>query len=287
MGRVRAVELTVPLSCLTRLCTLSPFAGVFHPPQRLASRPSSSGQRSNQVPPSPTTRSAHPPSNGHQSASNGQPPAPPANQPRRGSALNTPAANSLFTSGPFGVDSTPLMSVSEDDNNSQESSPSQPAFPSSSAFSSSNSLNNHLNTPSFPPGFSAGRRTSVSAESLIPTSSSGAGGPGGGDRPKLPVYPKSAQQLSRIELSIASNFLFRNLDDEQKKDVLGAMKEKKVQPGEMVIEQGAVGDFFYIVEEGSLDVYIKQVDTPNGELGKKVFTNTKGTSFGDLALMYK
>lgn len=170
--------------------------------------------------------------------------------------------------------------MSEDENNSTGSSPSHSSFPPAATSSSST----HLNTPSFPPGFSAGRRTSVSAESLVP-SSNGHGAES--ERPKLPVYPKSAQQLQRIELSIASNFLFRNLDDDQKKDVLSAMKEKKVQPGEMVIEQGAVGDYFYIVEEGSLDVYIRSDDIASGDLGKKVFTNTKGTSFGDLALMYK
>jgi len=65
------------------------------------------------------------------------------------------------------------------------------------------------------------------------------------------------------------------------------MKEKKVSPGEMVIEQGAVGDYFYIVEEGSLDVYVRKDESATGDLGTKVFTNTKGMSFGDLALMYK
>ncbi|KAL7409713.1 cyclic nucleotide-binding-like protein [Mrakia frigida] len=252
--------------------------------ERLASRPSSSSFRSpsnnSHVPSSPTSRPANgsSPNGAASSSSNG---APPPNQPRRGSALNTAAANSLFTSGPFGVDSTPLTSVSEDENNSSTaSSPSQSTFPPTSNLSSSN----HLNTPSFPPGFSAGRRTSVSAESLIPTANGN--GAGDSERPKLPVYPKTAQQLQRIELSIASNFLFRNLDDEQKKDVLSAMKEKKVNPGELVIEQGAVGDYFYIVEEGSLDVYVRKDDAATTELGTKVFTNTKGMSFGDLALMY-
>jgi cAMP-dependent protein kinase regulator len=67
------------------------------------------------------------------------------------------------------------------------------------------------------------------------------------------------------------------------------MKEVKVQAGEKVIEQGAVGDYFYVVEEGSLDVFKAKPgeETAPGDIGAKVYTNLPGTSFGELALMYK
>lgn len=138
----------------------------------------------------------------------------------------------------------------------------------------------------FPPGFSAGRRTSVSAESLLPKSAS-ATSPAGETipQPALPTYPKSPQQLARIRLSISSNFLFRNLDDDQASDVLSAMKEVQVAEGEVVIKQGDVGDYFYVVEEGSLDIF-KAKDGDAG-LGDKVATTGPGMSFGELALMYK
>ncbi|CAO3595306.1 unnamed protein product [Absidia cylindrospora] len=115
---------------------------------------------------------------------------------------------------------------------------------------------------------SRGRRTSVSAESLQPTSTH--------DFVKT-VIPKSNEQRERIGIAVSSNFLFKNLDDEQHVDVVNAMVEKRVTKDAMVIEQGGVGDYFYIVESGTLDCLIN---------GKKVTEYTAGGSFGELALMY-
>ncbi|WVQ78761.1 hypothetical protein IAT38_000852 [Cryptococcus sp. DSM 104549] len=161
------------------------------------------------------------------------------------------------------------------------------------------------------PSYALGRRTSVSAESLVPTNlrsfppsggalettmeedettpnpnAPGIGGP-------TPVFPKTEEQLLRIRQAIKPNFLFRNLDEEQEADVLDAMKEVTIQPGEMVIEQGAAGDYFYVVESGTLDVFVKKdgqvLDPEKGDrpgLGKKVATCTEGNSFGELALMH-
>jgi cAMP-dependent protein kinase regulator len=155
------------------------------------------------------------------------------------------------------------------------------------------------------PSYALGRRTSVSAESLVPANqrsmppSSGLGTtleededtPG---QSSMPVFPKSQEQLDRIRTAIKPNFLFRNLDEEQEADVLAAMKEVQIGAGEMIIEQGAAGDFFYVVESGKLDVYVKRegqvMDESKGDraiLGKKVATCVEGNSFGELALMHK
>ncbi|KAI8341397.1 cyclic nucleotide-binding-like protein [Chlamydoabsidia padenii] len=113
------------------------------------------------------------------------------------------------------------------------------------------------------------RRTSVSAESMTPSSRE--------HRFIKTVIPKSAEQHDRIQSAIQTNFLFRHLDEMQYKDVINAMTEKQVEPNETVIQQGAVGDFFYIVESGHLDCYIDQ----------ELVTNYQaGGSFGELALMY-
>lgn len=149
------------------------------------------------------------------------------------------------------------------------------------------------------PQYALGRRTSVSAESLVPAHA----------RPfqpgvdafipeeedegpaSMPVIPKSPEQLARIRAAIKPNFLFRNLDEEQEADVLAAMKEVKVGPGEVVIEQGAAGDYFYVVESGELEVYVKRDGEPGdgarADLGKKVAQYKEGGSFGELALMHK
>ncbi|CEG72343.1 Putative cAMP-dependent protein kinase regulatory subunit [Rhizopus microsporus] len=91
------------------------------------------------------------------------------------------------------------------------------------------------------------------------------------------VIPKTETQAERIKVSIGNNFLFRNLDEEQYQDVVNAMAEKRVESGTIVIEQGAVGDFFYVVESGTLDCFIS---------GNKVTNYEAGGSFGELALMY-
>ncbi len=124
-----------------------------------------------------------------------------------------------------------------------------------------------------PPAANRGRRTSVSAESMAPSESE--------NHEKI-VIPKADEQRARIQQAIGNNFLFRNLDEEQYKDVVNAMAEKKVAKGEDVIKQGGVGDFFYIVEVGTLDVFVSR----NGAPAVKVTDYASGGSFGELALMY-
>jgi cAMP-dependent protein kinase regulator len=152
-----------------------------------------------------------------------------------------------------------------------------------------------------PPSYALSRRTSVSAESLVPNHATfGASSQSenvtdpGNTEPK-PNVPKSDSQLLRIRQAIGQNFLFRNLDEEQEKDVLAAMREVQVKQGEVVIEQGATGDFFYVVEAGDFDIFKRddrtdqQTDPAPTEQtrGKKVHTAGPGGSFGELALMYK
>ncbi|RUS14813.1 cyclic nucleotide-binding-like protein, partial [Jimgerdemannia flammicorona] len=124
-----------------------------------------------------------------------------------------------------------------------------------------------------PVNYNRGRRTSVSAESMAPTT---------GQAFDKVVIPKTSEQRARIEASIANNFLFKNLDEDQYGDVVNAMTEKHVQNGEKVIEQGGVGDYFYVVESGAFDCFISK----NGGPQQKVTAYIAGGSFGELALMY-
>ncbi|CAL3967250.1 hypothetical protein PZA11_003610 [Diplocarpon coronariae] len=138
-------------------------------------------------------------------------------------------------------------------------------------------------TDGFPAHYGMGRRTSVSAESLNPTAASN-------DNWSPPFHPKTDDQVQRLKKSISGNFLFNHLDDEQSAQVLGALVEKPIPAKDIkVITQGDQGDFFYVVEKGSFDVYVN----PNGAfqpgtdgLGTKVATIESGGSFGELALMY-
>ena len=57
------------------------------------------------------------------------------------------------------------------------------------------------------------------------------------------------------------------------------MSEKSVAKGVNLIQQGAVGDFFYIVDKGAFDVFVK-----NENEGKPVFKYREGGAFGELAV---
>lgn len=148
-----------------------------------------------------------------------------------------------------------------------------------------------------PPASALGRRVSVSAESIEPST---------GPEIPPPFYFKTSEQLKRLEESTSNAFLFRNLDEKKKKAVLGAMKEMHFEKGVRVITQGDAGDYFYVVDSGELDCFVKaKVDEhpaypgappprppsplkpgDHAEYGKKVYNYTRGGSFGELALMY-
>jgi cAMP-dependent protein kinase regulator len=136
---------------------------------------------------------------------------------------------------------------------------------------------------SLPSNYNVNRRTSVSAESLAPSSADDA-------HWKAPTYPKTEQQESRLRSAVAHNFLFSHLDDEQTDQVLAALQERKIPAKDVrVIVQGDAGDYFYIVESGNFDIHVSKAGHvepgPDG-MGAKVASSGPGTSFGELALMY-
>lgn len=115
--------------------------------------------------------------------------------------------------------------------------------------------------------YNRNRRTSVSAESMAPSSQ--------GFVKK--VVPKSQEEIEGIRKSVGTNFLFKNLDEEHHQDVVDAMVAMCVKKGSAIIEQGGVGDFFYVVQYGTFDCSID---------GNVVTAYEAGGSFGELALMY-
>lgn len=134
--------------------------------------------------------------------------------------------------------------------------------------SSSNTGDNGI-----PQGYNLGRRTSVSAESIDPNSLSTSAHP----LPKV-VIPKTPSQRARIESSTEKNLLFRNLDEEQHNDVVNAMKEVQVTQGTEVIVQGAVGDFFYVVESGDFQVWVKPQQSSGMVMSPTMPSNTRARS---------
>ncbi|TVY86563.1 cAMP-dependent protein kinase regulatory subunit [Lachnellula willkommii] len=201
-------------------------------------------------------------------------------------------------SNPFGgeapeqVKKGAIGKVMEEDENDTMASPTAPSFSNTSFGSSFGGDAAGEGPPSsfkqtsgegFPAHYGLGRRTSVSAESLNPTASSN-------EHWNPPYHQKTEEQTTRLQKSISGNFLFSHLDDEQSGQVLGALVEKAIPAkGIKVITQGDEGDFFYVVEKGSFEVYVNPSGSlqpgPEG-LGTRVATIEEGGSFGELALMY-
>ncbi|ESN90385.1 hypothetical protein HELRODRAFT_108583 [Helobdella robusta] len=125
-----------------------------------------------------------------------------------------------------------------------------------------------------------GRRGSVSAERYDPEADAEIS-----SRDLLQSYlpPKTEDQRSRLTEAVKDILIFRSLDTDLMKEVIDAMFERKVQPGEHVIKQGDDGDNFYVIETGVFDVFISREvsSSSNGATSP-----TSSGSFGELALMY-
>ena len=119
---------------------------------------------------------------------------------------------------------------------------------------------------------SRGRRQAVAAQSYDPTAE---------DDTELVFHEKTSQQLEKLQNDVKGILLFKSIDSVQLKAVLGAMFERVVKEGEIVIRQGDDGDNFYVISEGKYDIFIK--DGRNDKLVAQL--DGKG-SFGELALMY-
>ncbi|SCV01646.1 LAMI_0G12794g1_1 [Lachancea mirantina] len=120
-----------------------------------------------------------------------------------------------------------------------------------------------------PMNFNALRRTSVSGETLKPDNLD--------DWTPEHYVEKSEEQLQRLEKAIGKNFLFNKLDTESRRLVINSLEEKSVTQGTQIIKQGDEGDYFYVVEWGTVEFYVNN---------EKVNTSGAGSSFGELALMY-
>jgi len=92
-----------------------------------------------------------------------------------------------------------------------------------------------------------------------------------------PSYPKSDSAIEFIDSSLADNFIFASLTVKERRLLIDAMVMDTIPAGSVIIEQGDIGDYFYVVDQGNV---IYQVD------GNQVGTSTRGATFGELALLY-
>jgi len=104
---------------------------------------------------------------------------------------------------------------------------------------------------------------------------------------------KTISEKARISDAIKTSIMFRNITDEQRELIYGVMEPIPVKKGDWVIKQGAVGDRFYIIDEGTFEVRIlKDGEKDDGSGGQVVHMYEGSLSkhlhpiFGELALMY-
>jgi CRP-like cAMP-binding protein len=93
----------------------------------------------------------------------------------------------------------------------------------------------------------------------------------------VPQYPKSQFAVNFIDNALADNFIFASLTKEERRMLIDAMKADTVETGTVIIQQGDIGDYFYVLEEGQISFAVD---------GNHVGSASRGASFGELALLY-
>lgn len=120
------------------------------------------------------------------------------------------------------------------------------------------------------------RRVSVSAESMDPNKLKQ-------QMAQVTCIEKSPEVTAELMRVVGKSPLLRTLDAEQKDKIVKAFSGPLIkEPGDNIIVQGEIGDVFYLVEDGLVDVYIKKGDSDE----IKVHTYKSGDAFGELAIMY-
>eukprot|EP00956_Cyclotella_meneghiniana_P037142 scaffold134820_cov57-Cyclotella_meneghiniana.AAC.8 len=92
-----------------------------------------------------------------------------------------------------------------------------------------------------------------------------------------PVYPKSDDDVEFLLDALSDNFVFNTLDEVELETLVNAFENYEVEDGHTLVEQGAIGGYFYILRKGSVAFVVD-----DAEVGRA----SPGNSFGELALLY-
>lgn len=90
------------------------------------------------------------------------------------------------------------------------------------------------------------------------------------------VMKSEATKLTLLSV-LKRHFLFSQMRDYELEDVIDVMQSEDASEGDIIIQQGDSGELFYILEEGTCEIFINDESLGYVEAG---------SSFGDLALMY-
>jgi CRP-like cAMP-binding protein len=101
-----------------------------------------------------------------------------------------------------------------------------------------------------------------------------------GEREEPKKIPKSKHVMALLKKSLLGNAMFSDLDDHQIHEICECMEGVLYKPGDCVFRLDHPGDFFYVVEQGTCDVFLTAAEDV------AVQSVTDGGSFGELALLY-
>jgi len=94
--------------------------------------------------------------------------------------------------------------------------------------------------------------------------------------PRLNAIDRAAEvPVERLEL-LRGNAIFAPLPAPTLEQLADALEEVRPTAGEEIVRQGAPGDRFYLVKEGTLEVHVD---------GRRVQVLGPGESFGEIALL--
>ena len=105
--------------------------------------------------------------------------------------------------------------------------------------------------------------------------------------------PKTDDEKKLIYDAIKPNILFRNCSEEELNDLVDAFQQSNFSSKSIVIRQGDEGDDFFVVESGTLEIFVR-IGEKSSDDSKEEWNEgdhvgvpyVAGSAFGELALMY-
>lgn len=92
-----------------------------------------------------------------------------------------------------------------------------------------------------------------------------------------PVHPKTEDEIAFISKVLGDSFVFASLARKERRILVDAFERTEVPKGRVIINQGDIGDYFYILQKGNIKFVVDGAEVGEAESGE---------SFGELALMY-
>ena len=86
------------------------------------------------------------------------------------------------------------------------------------------------------------------------------------------VIPKSDESREIIANALLAHFLFSRLPDNEIIMLVNSMEKFELNSGDDIITQGDVGDYFYVVEDGSFEIVVNEMHVGDvGNSGKFIW----------------